>query len=53
MILSLKKAQKKYVENKKSKGWRDIRFFIPPEIKPELMNFKNKLMREYYAKINN
>jgi hypothetical protein len=54
MRASLKKAQKKYIEKKKSEGWRNIRFFIPLDIKPKLMEFKNKLMKHYYEKkINN
>ena len=52
--MSLKRAQKKYMEKRKSEGWKNVRFFIPSNIKSKLLEFKNKLMKEYYAeKINN
>ena len=53
MRLSTKKAQKKYLEKKKSEGWRNVRFFIPMDVKSDLMKFKNELMKNYYEKINN
>ena len=48
---SLIRAQKKYMEKKKSEGWRNIRFFIPIEVKPKLLKLKNDLMKEYYARL--
>ena len=50
MRKSLKRAQEKYMMKKKSEGWRNIRFFIPPDIKIELMQFKTKLMEKHYEK---
>lgn len=50
MRLSLKKAQKKYMGKKMADGWRNIRFFVPMEVKSDLMLYKNKIMKDYYAK---
>ena len=45
---SLKKAQKHYMEKKKIEGWLHIRFFIPSEVKEELMELKTKIMKKYW-----
>ncbi len=50
---SLKKAQKRYMEKMKFEGWRHIRFFIPPEIKKELMESKTKIMKKYWVEHGN
>ena len=50
---SLKKAQKRYMEKMKTKGWLHIRFFIPLEVKKELMESKIKIMKKYWDKYGN
>jgi hypothetical protein len=45
---SLKKAQQKYMKKKLGEGWTHVRFFIPLDVKPELIKFKSKLMKGYY-----
>jgi len=49
---SLKKAQKRYMNKKISEGWIHIRFFIPTEIKKELMESKTKIMKKYWETHN-
>jgi hypothetical protein len=49
MYESLKRAQKRYMEKKKAIGWLHIRFFIPSEVKKELMEAKAKIMKKYWS----
>ena len=52
MTNSLKKAQKRYMKKKLSEGWRHVRFFIPLKLKPDLIKFKNEIMKKYYSKVD-
>lgn len=33
---------------RRAEGWRDIAMLLPPEVKPLVIGYKNKLMKVYH-----
>jgi len=45
---SQKRAQKKYFDKKLKLGWKWVKFFVPKEVKNDMLKYKSTLMIKYY-----